>query len=87
MPGPARRGTRRGQVEAVHVDASCRGLGLGAALVRWAVEEARRRGCGLVQLTSDMSRAGAHRFYSRLGFTASHVGFKLLLESTADVER
>jgi GNAT superfamily N-acetyltransferase len=48
-------------------------------MVRWAVDEARRRGCALVQLTSDKARADAHRFYERLGFEASHVGFKLLL--------
>ena len=56
-----------------------RGPGLGAALVRWVVEEARRRGCALVQLTSDVPRADAHRFYERLGFVASHVGLKLAL--------
>ena len=33
----------------------------------------------LVQLTSDVARPDAHRFYERLGFTASHVGFKLQL--------
>lgn len=81
LPGLGRRGSRRAQLESVHVDERCRGRGYGAALVGWAVEEARRRGCGLVQLTSDGSRAGAHRFYERLGFTASHVGFKQDLTS------
>ncbi|HEY2640971.1 MAG TPA: hypothetical protein VGI66_13950 [Streptosporangiaceae bacterium] len=28
-------------------------------------------------LTSDKSRTGAHRFYRRLGFVASHEGMKL----------
>jgi GNAT superfamily N-acetyltransferase len=45
----------------------------------WAVDEARRRGCALVQLTSDKRRGDAHRFYSRLGFEATHEGFKLRL--------
>jgi GNAT superfamily N-acetyltransferase len=76
LPNLGRRGTRRAQLESVHVDARWRGRGYGAALVGWAVEEAQRRGCGLVQLTSDGSRTQAHRFYERLGFTASHVGFK-----------
>ena len=79
VPGLGRRGMLRGQLEAVHVDGSWRGRGLGAWLVGWAVEECRRRGCGLVQLTSAVEREGAHRFYERLGFTASHVGFKLAL--------
>ena len=81
LPGLGRRGTRRAQLESVHVDQRCRGRGHGALLVGWAVDEARRRGCGLVQLTSDASRADAHRFYERLGFTASHAGFKRDLTS------
>ena len=54
-------------------------LSLGHALFAWAIEEARREGCSLVQLTSDKRRANAHRFYGRLGFVASHEGFKLHL--------
>jgi hypothetical protein len=50
-------------------------------MIGWAVEEARRRGCGLVQLTSSKVRADAHRFYGRLGFVASHEGFKLQVEA------
>ncbi|HWD05664.1 MAG TPA: GNAT family N-acetyltransferase [Amycolatopsis sp.] len=79
IPGLARRGALRGQIEAVRVRADHRGAGLGAELVQWAIDESRRRGCALVQLTSDTSRAGAHRFYERLGFTPSHTGFKLRL--------
>jgi 8-oxo-dGTP pyrophosphatase MutT (NUDIX family)/GNAT superfamily N-acetyltransferase len=79
IPGLARRGALRGQIEAVRVAASHRGQGLGNALVAWAVEEARARGCALVQLTTDKSRADAHRFYERLGFVASHEGMKLAL--------
>jgi hypothetical protein len=33
-----------------------------------------------VQLTSNNARSDAHRFYERLGFVPSHVGFKMLLE-------
>lgn len=79
LPGLARRGAWRGQIEAVHVDATQRGHGLGGRMVGWAVDESRRRGCGLVQLTSATERVDAHRFYERLGFTASHVGFKRVL--------
>ena len=56
-----------------------RSRGLGAAMLNWAISEARRRGCALVQLTSDKSRTSAHRFYQRLGFVASHEGMKLAL--------
>jgi GNAT superfamily N-acetyltransferase len=79
IPGLARRGALRGQIEAVRVHADHRGIGLGADLVRWAIDESRRRGCALVQLTSDTSRTEAHRFYERLGFVPSHTGFKLKL--------
>jgi GNAT superfamily N-acetyltransferase len=79
LPGLARRGALRAQIEAVRVAESTRGSGLGAAMMAWAIDEARRRGCALVQLTSDKSRTGAHRFYQRLGFAASHEGMKLAL--------
>ena len=57
-----------------------RGHGLGTELITWAIEESRHAGCSLVQLTSDASRTDARRFYERLGFVASHVGFKLQLD-------
>lgn len=79
LPGLARRGALRAQIEAVRVRQDHRGRGLGAALFGWAIEEAGRRQCPLVQLTTDVSRADAHRFYERLGFVASHVGSKLSL--------
>jgi len=79
LPGLARRGAVRAQIEAVRVAARSRGSGLGSAMIGWAVAEARRRGCALIQLTTDKTRTDAHRFYSRLGFTASHEGMKLAL--------
>lgn len=79
IPGLARRGAKRGQIEGVRVSAACRGLGIGERLIRHAIEAARAAGCTLVQLTSDNSRPDAHRFYERLGFVASHAGFKLML--------
>ena len=79
IPGLSRGGALRGQVEAVRVADSHRGQRLGEQMVRWAVGEAARRGCALVQLTTDTRRTDAHRFYERLGFTASHVGFKMTL--------
>lgn len=69
----------RAQIEAVRVAAPWRGQGLGRAMIEWAIEAARRSGCGLVQLTSDKRRHDAIRFYQSLGFTASHEGLKLSL--------
>jgi GNAT superfamily N-acetyltransferase len=76
IPGLARRGAARLQIEAVRVASSQRNRGIGAAMVRWALEDARVSGVPLVQLTSDAARVDARRFYERLGFEASHVGFK-----------
>lgn len=79
IPGLSRRGATRALIEAVRVHRDERGGGLGTQLIEWAVEEARRQGCAVVQLTSDATRTDAHRFYERLGFAASHVGFKRTL--------
>lgn len=79
IPGMSRRGSTRGLIEGVRVATSQRGTGLGTTLVQWAIEESRQRGCALVQLTSDATRTEAHRFYERLGFQATHTGFKLPL--------
>ncbi|MCX4576177.1 MULTISPECIES: GNAT family N-acetyltransferase [unclassified Streptomyces] len=79
IPGLSRRGSTRALIEAVRVRTDERGSGLGTLIIEWAVDESRRQECRLVELTSDASRTDAHRFYERLGFTASHVGFKLAL--------
>jgi GNAT superfamily N-acetyltransferase len=79
IPGLTRRGMWRGQIEGVRVAAEERGSGVGRAMLEWAVGECRRRGCGLVQLTSDKRRCAAHRFYEALGFEATHQGYKLSL--------
>lgn len=72
IPGMARRGALRAQLEAVRIAATHRNCGLGSAMFEWAIAEACRRGCALVQLTTDKTRTDAHRFYERLGFIASH---------------
>lgn len=76
IPGLARLGMWRGLLESVHVVAERRSQGLGGQMARWALEECRERGCGMVQLTSNKLRLDAHRFYERLGFKKSHEGFK-----------
>ena len=79
IPGLARRGALRAQVEAVRVRHDYRNRGLGSQMLSWAIGEARRRGCALVQLTADKARVDAHRFYQSLGFVVSHEGMKLQL--------
>ncbi|HXD46976.1 MAG TPA: GNAT family N-acetyltransferase [Pseudolabrys sp.] len=79
IPGLSRKGLWRGQIESVRIASSRRGGGLGRRMFKWAIEECRKRGCEIVQLTTDKSRAEARRFYESLGFTASHEGMKLAL--------
>ena len=79
IPGLGRHGAERCLVEAVRVRGDRRGQGLGAQMMTWAIDRARERGCSLVQLTTDKSRADAHRFYLKLGFMPTHEGMKLPL--------
>jgi GNAT superfamily N-acetyltransferase len=76
LPGLSRVGASRLQIEGVRVAGADRSRGLGTAMLRWALEHAPAFGADLVQLTSDAGRPDAHRFYERLGFVPSHVGFK-----------
>ena len=80
IAGISRKGAWRCQIEAVRVAASHRGSGLGQRMFEFAIAESRSRGCSLVQLTTDKTREDAHRFYDRLGFVASHIGYKLKLD-------
>lgn len=80
LPNMSYQGAWRTLIEGVHVDKAFRGRGIGQWMIEWAIAEARKRGCRFVQLTSNKARKDAHRFYERLGFSASHEGFKLDLE-------
>ncbi|HTN48179.1 MAG TPA: GNAT family N-acetyltransferase [Burkholderiaceae bacterium] len=79
-PGLSRGGAWRANIEGVRVDSSVRGRGIGGWLMSRALDNARKRGCRLAQLTSDKRRERAHSFYARLGFVESHLGYKRLLE-------
>lgn len=79
IPGLSRTGMWRAQIESVRISADHRGSGLGSRFIEWAIGQAKERGCGLVQLTSDKTRPDAIRLYEKLGFVASHEGLKLSL--------
>lgn len=74
------RGASSMIIEAVQTRADLRGRGIGAAMIDFALDKARADGMRLVQLTSNAARKDAHRFYERLGFTPSHIGFKIKLK-------
>ncbi|MBM6387097.1 MAG: GNAT family N-acetyltransferase [Paenibacillus sp.] len=81
IPGIARLGTTRGQIEGVRIDRNYRGQGVGESLFQYAIYETKLMGCELIQLTTDKKRKDAHRFYERLGFVASHDVMKLALRT------
>ncbi|MGI9415836.1 MAG: GNAT family N-acetyltransferase [Hyphomicrobiales bacterium] len=70
------RGAERVQLEGIFVANDMRGRGIGSAMIAFALERARARGCRIAQLNSNKARSDAHRFYERAGFVASHEGFK-----------
>lgn len=79
VPGLSRQGATRALIEGVRVSSSVRGRGIGELLMREAIERAKAASCSIVQLTTDAARQDAHRFYERLGFSATHIGFKKAL--------
>jgi GNAT superfamily N-acetyltransferase len=82
LPGLSRHGAWRAQIEAMRVSGASRGQGIGQDMLNWSIEKARQHGCTLVQLTSDRRRADAHRFYARVGFEPTHLGYKMSLETS-----
>ena len=78
-PSISFQGGKRATVESVRVDAKYRGQGIGELMMRWAIERAKEEGCVSMQLTTNLERTDAHRFYERLGYSRSHLGMKLKL--------
>lgn len=76
IPGLTYGGALRLQIEGVHVVNHLQGRGLGAAFFTWMDNMGRGAGVTIAQLTTDKRRAAAHRFYERLGWTATHEGMK-----------
>lgn len=80
LPGISMQGATRAQIEGVRVASTHRGRRIGEALVREAMAHAQAAGCTMMQLSSNVSRTDARRFYERLGFVASHIGMKRPLD-------
>ncbi len=76
LPGITGRGATRAVLRAVQVREDRRSGGIGARMVKVAEAEARRRDARLMELTSNVDRPAAHRFYERLGYARTHAGFK-----------
>ena len=74
------RGGLTGMIEAVHTRADKRGQGIGTALLEFAISEASRRGCRMVQITHRSDREGARAFYEKAGFSSDYTGFRMHLK-------
>ncbi|QUM88947.1 GNAT family N-acetyltransferase [Moritella sp. 36] len=72
-------GSWRCLIEGVRIHESFRGRGFGEQMFEHAIKLAKTKNCKVVQLTSDKQRPDAIRFYEKLGFIATHEGFKLAL--------
>ena len=66
-------------VEDVVVDPQMQGRGVGAAMMRAAMDLARDKGCYKLVLSSNAKRVRAHAFYERLGFTRHGMSFSVIL--------
>lgn len=83
ISGLSLSGARRAELEGVRVAADLRGQGLGQALLADAEARAGAAGCSLLQFTTNKARKDAHRFYERLGFTPSHIGYKKFIRASS----
>lgn len=64
-----------GRVTALVVHENARGRGVGAAMMAEAERILRADGAGLLEVTSNMRRTDAHRFYERLGYQKTSFRF------------
>ncbi|WP_088331841.1 GNAT family N-acetyltransferase [Lacimicrobium sp. SS2-24] len=79
IPYLTHTGSWRCLIEGVRIHEAFRGQGIGEKMFGYAISLARQKGCTRIQLTSDKQRPEALRFYEKLGFQATHEGFKLSL--------
>jgi GNAT superfamily N-acetyltransferase len=79
MDNLAHMGASSAIVEDVCVDHRRRGRGIGRALLCFAMDFARERGCYKLVLSSNVAREGAHAFYRALGFEQHGVSFHVRL--------
>jgi len=64
-----------GRISMMVVEERLRSQGIGEQLVRAAEAWLKDQGCGMIEVTSNMKRTDAHRFYQRLGFEPTSYRF------------
>ena len=73
-------GAPSGIVEDVVVAPARQGYGIGAQMMRFALERCRQKGCYKLVLSSNAKRVRAHAFYEQLGFERHGYSFRVDLE-------
>ena len=68
-----------GEIQELVVMPQARGLNVGSKLLAWAEEEARQAGAEMTELSTNVKRHDAHRFYLREGYEQSHFRFTKVL--------
>ena len=76
LPHISFKGSKRGQVESVRIRSDFRRNGFGTKLMQHAMEVAKKNGCSILQLTSNKKRKETDKFYKKLGFDPTHLGYK-----------
>lgn len=74
------RGGLTGVLEAIYTRTDKRRQGIGSRMLEFAVSEADRRGCRLLQITHRSDRREIHSFYEKAGFSAAFTGFRKQLK-------
>ena len=80
MENLAHLGAPSAIVEDVAVDATLHGQGIGRAMMDFAADEARKKRCYKLMLSSNAKRERAHAFYESLNFERHGYSFRLALE-------
>lgn len=74
-------GSRVAILEDMVVAPQSRGLGVGSALLKYAIDFAKQKGCKRITLLTDNDNEAAHGFYQQHGFTeSSMLAFRLFLD-------
>jgi GNAT superfamily N-acetyltransferase len=73
-------GAPSGIVEDVVVAPARQSNGIGAAMMHFAMERCREKGCYKLVLSSNAKRVRAHAFYESLGFERHGYSFRINLE-------
>lgn len=74
-------GSRVAILEDMVIAPQHRGLGVGSALLKYAIDFARQKGCKRITLLTDNDNEAAHHFYQQHGFTeSSMLAYRLFLE-------